>query len=243
MSDPPIPEVAAKRAALLALLLLVPVPSLSVAMAMIIAPGPVGQAVYGAGKIWILALPLVWRLLIDGDRPSLSPLRPGERLRGVAVGVGSGLVIAVVVFATHRLLGPRLIDPEMVRSAAVRNGIGEPSAYLGLALYLTLVNSLLEEYVWRWFVFRRCEVLVGSGPAVVASALLFTVHHVIGLRAQMDWGAALLASSGVLLGALIWSWCYRRFQSVWPGFLSHVVADAGIFWVGWSLIFGGGAGG
>ena len=53
-------EAAVKKPALLALLLLVPVPSFGSAMGLWIAPGAVGETVYFLCKLWILVLPVVW---------------------------------------------------------------------------------------------------------------------------------------------------------------------------------------
>jgi uncharacterized protein len=99
-------------------------------------------------------------------------------------------------------------------------------------------NAVLEEYVWRWFVFRKCEALVRiSWLAVLLSAALFTVHHVLALAAQFDWMITLAASAGVFLGGAVWSWCYLRYRSIWPGFVSHVIVDIAIFAIGWRLLF------
>ena len=72
-----------KRKALLALLLLVPAPSIGTWMGMIAAEGTVlGTTVFGASKIWVLVLPVVWLMLVDRKRPSLP--RPVARGMGAA---------------------------------------------------------------------------------------------------------------------------------------------------------------
>jgi membrane protease YdiL (CAAX protease family) len=50
---------------------------------------------------------------------------------------------------------------------------------------------------------------------------------------------ALLGSLGVFIGGAVWSWLYLRYRSVWPCYLSHALADAAIFIIGYRLIFGG----
>lgn len=227
-----------KRLAILALLLLVPAPSLGVALSMMIdgtQGTTLGKAAYFLSKVWILALPIVWTLWVDRQRLSLSPARKG----GFGVASGLGLVIAVSIAGGFWLFGDRIIDATVVRNAAIANGIGSLPIYLAFVAYLTFVNSLLEEFVWRWFVFRKCETLVGGGAAVICSALFFTIHHVFALKAQMDWTPTLLGSAGVFIGGAVWSWCYLRFRSVWPGYVSHLIVDAAVFVVGWYLIFEG----
>ncbi len=224
--------------ALLALVLLVPAPSIGAAAGMLIpatAGTPVGQAIYIAGKVWLVMLPAVWWLWIDRGKLSWSPLRNG----GLGVGVALGLLISAAIFAAYMLFGRDLIDSDQVREAAERSGIDVPWRFLVLAVYLCTLNAMLEEYVWRWFVFRKCEVLVKSGwLAVLLSAALFTGHHVLALAAQFDWLVTILASTGVFIGGAAWSWCYLRYRSIWPGFVSHVIVDIAIFIIGWQLIFG-----
>ena len=49
--------------------------------------------------------------------------------------------------------------------------------------------------------------------------------------------AALAAASALLLiGGLSWSWCYQKYRSIWPGYLSHLLVDASIFWIGWQIL-------
>ena len=57
-----------RRCALLALLLLVPAPSVGTLLAMRVVPGPAGEAVYGLCKGWLLAFPVAWTALIDRGR-------------------------------------------------------------------------------------------------------------------------------------------------------------------------------
>ncbi len=231
----------ARASALLALVLLVPAPSVGTALAMSVDATQgtwIGQGAYLLSKLWLVALPLAWLLWVDGGRVSWSPPRKGGLMAGIAL----GLVLSLGIYLAYAVLVPQLIDPAQVRARALQVGIGAPPRFILFAGYLILVNSLLEEYVWRWFVFRKCEALLPpghGGMAVLLSAMFFTVHHVIALRAQFDWLPAILASLGVFLGGAVWSWCYLKYRSVWPGYLSHLVVDVTLLWIGWQLIFGG----
>jgi hypothetical protein len=193
-----------------------------------------GRIIYAATKMWIVALPVVWRLWVERQPISLSPMRRG----GLGPGASLGVMIAFAIAGGYWFIGRHVIDPAILRDAAALNGINHPLTFLGWTIVLTLVNSLLEEFVWRWFVYRQCERLLPGWPAVIASAAFFTLHHVILLRALLRWMPALLASCGIFICGAAWSWLYRRYNSIWPGYLSHVLADAAVFAVGWRLLFG-----
>jgi len=220
----------------LALLLLVPAPSIGVVLAMVLdsTQGTAfGQAAWAFSKAWILVFPLTWMVLVERWRPARSPID----WRSLRTGLISGAAIMLAILWGYWFVGRDIVDVRQVRAMAEKNGFLEPWKYLVLAGYLSIVNSLLEEYVWRWFVQRQCAAIVGGPLSVLASALLFTIHHVIALKAQMGWSATLLGSLGVFIGGFMWGWCYWRYKSIWPGWMSHILADIGVFAVAWHILF------
>ncbi len=84
---------------------------------------------------------------------------------------------------------------------------------------------------------REFENLAGSLRAVFLSALAFTLHHVIALRVYLGWEGVVPAAAGVFTGGILWSACYVRYRSIWPGYISHAIVDIAVFGVGFHLIF------
>ncbi|GAB4201015.1 MAG: hypothetical protein Fur006_53100 [Coleofasciculaceae cyanobacterium] len=223
-----------RRNALLALLLLVPAPSIGIATELYIFPGTFGHLVAIVSKIWLLILPLVWWFRVDKGHLNVQYPKQRDLLPGIVL----GLLMLCIMFVAYWLLGSQWIDITYVRDRARQVGLDNPILYSVAGLYWMFINSFLEEFVWRWFVYRKCEILVSGAQAVVLSALLFTCHHTVGLAAYFDWRVTLLGSLGVFLAGAIWSWCYLTYRSLWPGYISHVLADIAIFIIGWQLIFG-----
>jgi membrane protease YdiL (CAAX protease family) len=224
--------------ALLALLLIAPAPSIGALIAFHLAPGTAfGAAAYAMGKIWLYAFPIVWLLLVERGRLCLSPMRSGEIVRGLAVGGVLGFLIAALVIGVFLLYVEPRLDASPLRQAMIDNGLDQPWRYIAACAWLATVNALLEEYVFRWFIFEKCMAILPALAAILTAAAIFTVHHVIVLRDFFDWPLAMLTSAGVFLGGAIWCWCYQRFASIWPGYLSHAIVDMAIFIVGWRIMF------
>ena len=81
-----------RMSAVLALLLLVPAPSLGVYIAMMAAQGqPLGWTAYALCKVWIIALPVLWLVFVDKGKLSLSPVRQG----GLRFGLGLGALLTL----------------------------------------------------------------------------------------------------------------------------------------------------
>ena len=218
---------------MLALLLLGPAPSVGVWMTLYGAPGnPVAKAFFGLCKLWLLVLPLVWHLRVDRQKVTI----PRPTGKGMPAGVVTGVLIFLLIGAGYFIFG-HWIDPHRVSTNAQAAGLNSPGFYLLLAVYWCTINSLLEEYVWRWFVFTRCEALMPRWPAVIASGLCFTLHHVIALSAYFDWRITTLASVGVFVGGATWSWIYLKYRNLYAAYVSHVFADVVIFTIGYKLIF------
>ncbi|HAA29270.1 MAG TPA: CPBP family intramembrane metalloprotease [Cyanobacteria bacterium UBA8553] len=220
--------------ALTALLLLVSAACLGRVMALY-APGSLGQIASLLCQIWLLVLPLAWFFWVDRGKLSISLPKRRELLAGTVLGV----LMFGIILGAYWLFGQHWIDVKDIRNKAQQVGINSPIIYLVGAMYWTFINSLFEEYIWRWFVYSKCEVLIPGKGAVLLCGLLFTLHHIINLVAYTDnWLVVVLASLGVFLAGAVWSWCYLMYRSIWPSYFSHILADLALAIVSWQLLFG-----
>lgn len=71
----------------------------------------------------------------------------------------------------------------------------------------------------------------------MASALGFTLHHIVALQVYFAWHVTAIASLGLFVGGAIWAWLYLRYSSIWPAYLSHAIVDVAVFAIGYKLIF------
>ena len=110
---------------------------------------------------------------------------------------------------------------------------------MGLAGFIVLTHSLLEEYYWRWFVFGRLRKFLSFGRAAAASGLAFMAHHVVILGVYLPghfWSGVVPFSLAIAVGGAVWAWLYQRADSVYPPWLSHAIVDGALFVIGWDLL-------
>jgi membrane protease YdiL (CAAX protease family) len=195
----------------------------------------VGRLLFAASKVWLVLLPALWVLRVEKCRMSLSPARQG----GWATAILSGLAILGAIVGLFAAFGDAVVDRAFFVGELRRIGLGVPWRYALGATYWILVNSVLEEYVWRWFCVRQCEQLWPRRAAILASALFFTLHHILAMSVYFRATAVALGATGVFIGGVILSAMYVRYRSVWPGYVTHAFADLAIFGLGAYLLFGG----
>ena len=224
-----------RRLALIALLLVGLAPTASIFISFGTDGGIISQVAYFISKLWLLVIPLIWYLKVDGGKLSFSKPEQG----GYAMSIGLGLAMSALIFGAWFVLGG-LIDGDLLKAAVEPVGLLDVRLYIGGVIYWTVVNSLLEEYVFRWFLVVKSEALVGTGtPAILLSAFIFVIHHTFALLFfGFPWWANLLASVSLFIGGAIFSWLYIRYRSVWMPYIAHAICDIAVFGVGALIIFG-----
>ena len=99
---------------LLALLLLIPAPSVGVIANGLLAQsntailGFIGLAIWALCKVWIFSFPVIWHIRIDGGERGYSLLPQGSGFRPWIEGFGLGLVLSVTLIITFLIAKPYL---------------------------------------------------------------------------------------------------------------------------------------
>ena len=195
------------------------------------------QVAYAVMKSLQFGLPVAWVALVARKVPRL-PFRPTH---GLTESLLFGCLALAVTVAGYNFvfepMGQFDSASEVIRAKLVGLGLGSFWRFAAFALFCSTVHAFLEEYYWRWFVYGRLAGLVRFRWAVVVSALSFAAHHVILLAHYFGWGSPLtwLLASAVAIGGAFWAWMYQRTGSLLGPWLSHVLADVGIFVVGYQI--------
>lgn len=196
--------------------------------------------VFGIGKTIQFGLP-VWIVLKVQKQP-LGIERP--RWAGIPVGTLFGLATLGLIMAVFHLVLKEQAEiasllNEQVNSKVEGFQLNSVGAYTALALFYCVIHSGMEEYYWRWFVFKRFLSHRSLGQAIVISSLGFMAHHVIvlGMFFGFESWLTYAFSIGVALGGAVWAWIYHRSGNLYSAWVSHAFVDAAIFWVGYDILF------
>jgi uncharacterized protein len=220
---------------ILALLLIVPVSSIAAICSTVIVPGAIGQGIAVCCGIWMLIFPVAWHLFIDRQKLRLKVTQDD----GWLVGIILGILMFGLIFGSYWFAGKYWLNIPDLRARVTQMGMNVPLMVLGFGTFQTLVNSLIEEYVWRWFVYRHCELLWSKRWAVWISAGFFTLHHIILMAAYCDdWRLVFVGSLAVFIAGVLWARCARKYNSLLPSYLSHLAADLALQIASWHILLG-----
>ena len=201
---------------------------------------PLGKMIFAATKGFTLVWPVVAMVAVERRpiTPGLSNL--SKHLRAIPLGLVSGAVIGglIVGLFDWTPLGDYVrVHHEAVREKLMNLGLQSPAIYVIFGACLALFHSLLEEYFWRWYVFGRLSQFISEPPAIFLAGLAFALHHYVALGAYFPvWLVALLGTS-VGVGGGFWCWLYRRQGTLVGAWVSHMLVDVAILYIGYKLIF------
>jgi membrane protease YdiL (CAAX protease family) len=193
--------------------------------------------VYSGAKVLQFAFPLVWVIAIQKRPPRLE--RP--RAAPIAWGFVLGLCMAVAGLAAYYGIfrgSAFLADtPGLITAKLKDMALTTPGRYFAFAAFLALPHALLEEYYWRWFTFGQLRRVIPVRWAIAISSLGFMAHHVVVIYQYLagSWGLTLFLSACVAAGGAAWAWLYHRQRSIYGPWVSHLVVDCVIMYIGYDL--------
>jgi membrane protease YdiL (CAAX protease family) len=154
------------------------------------------------------------------------------------MGTATGLIMSIIIILTWIAFEDSINLEEMIDTLNSK-GLSNVNLYAMGMIYWIFINSLLEEYVFRWFITTKASVLFGNDSyAIFFSALMFTLHHSLALHFfGFIWWQTIIASFGLLSAAAIWSWLYLQYRSIWVCWLSHAICDVVVFSIGYQILF------
>ncbi|MAS01210.1 MAG: hypothetical protein CMA42_03465 [Euryarchaeota archaeon] len=220
---------------LLPILLVGFIPSISVIFGIKIIENELhSQIFFVICKLWIFIIPTVWFFYVEKNIFS----RELPSRKGLEMGTATGLIMSIIIILTWIVFEDSINLEEMIDTLNSK-GLSNVNLYLMGMIYWIFINSLLEEYVFRWFITTKASVLFGNDSyAIFFSALMFTLHHSLALHFfGFIWWQTIIASFGLLSAAAIWSWLYLQYRSIWVCWLSHAICDVVVFSIGYQILF------
>ena len=158
------------------------------------------------------------------------------RKKGLFKALLLGISVYAVIFLGFLLLRDRIDFSRVTSSLSEGMGITADN-FLYVALYISLMNSFLEEFFFRGFGFITLKRYAGRGAAYLFSSSVFAVYHVGMLVGMFNIGALALLLFGLIAGGCLFAFLNERSGSLYPSWFVHMFANFAINTVGF-ILFG-----
>lgn len=165
----------------------------------------------------------------DGYR-ALFRIQRRALLRVLALGFGVFALILGAYFALRSVF-----DFSAVAALLGKNAGVTAENFLWVSLYISFVNSLLEEFFFRGFAFLVLRRYAGERFACVFSALSFALYHTAMMLGWFPPLLFLLALAGLTAGGVLFNLLDARAGTIFPSWVVHIFANLAINTVGFIL--------
>ncbi len=157
------------------------------------------------------------------------------RKKGVLAALGLGVGVYAVILGGYFLLR-NVFDFSQVAGSLTENAGVTKENFLFVSLYISFVNSLLEEFFFRGFVFRNLRTDTGAVFAYGSSALLFAAYHIAMMIGWFGFGLNALTLLGLALGGILFNLLNEKLGCLYPSWLTHMFANFAINTIGFMLL-------
>lgn len=151
-------------------------------------------------------------------------------------GIGVALILGSTVFGI--ILGGYFIFKDIFNFSSIANSLTsstgvDKSNFLYVSIYISLVNSMMEEFFFRGFVFKNIS---NKKFAYVFSSMIFALYHVAMMIGWFDIWAFLLVMAGLFIGGILFNLLNEKFKTVYVSWVVHMFANFAINIIGFILL-------
>ena len=162
-------------------------------------------------------------------------LKPSNR-KSLVAALLLGILVYLGIMGTYFFLA-QYIDLEAIK-VALQEDLGvNKGNFIWVAIYISFINSLVEEFFFRGYIFVGLLKRTGRLGAYSISAFLFAIYHVSIIGTWFNPMVFILAMGGLLAGGVVFNYLNERNRTIINSWLVHMVANLGINTVG-LIMFG-----
>ena len=152
----------------------------------------------------------------------------------IIIAILSGAGIFTFILGAYFILGNLFDFSNIVSSLSENVGVNNNN-FIFVAIYISFVNSLLEEFFFRGFAFLKLKEVSNRKFAYIFSSLAFALYHVAMMIGWFDISLFLLTIVGLFIGGIIFNYFNEKYKNIYVTWLIHMFANFAINYIGFML--------
>ena len=118
------------------------------------------------------------------------------------------------------------------------NNMGiDKNNFIFVTLYISFINSFLEEFFYRGYAFITLKKHINKKTAYIFSSSIFTIYHIGMLTDFFKFPEIILMIIGLFIGGCIFNYLNEKTNNIYPSWIVHMFTNFGINTIGF-ILFG-----
>ena len=185
--------------------------------------------------VLFLIVPLIYFLINKDETKELKKLFL-PRKKELIISLILGLFVYLVIIGGYYILKDIIDFSGITENLTKDVGVNKDN-FIFIAIYISFMNSLLEEFFFRGYAFINLKKQIPRKIAYTISAGLFALYHV-GMTLEMfNIGLFILSLIGLYIGGVIFNILNEKFENIYCSWLVHMFANFAINTIG-LILFG-----
>ena len=154
--------------------------------------------------------------------------------RGLLLAFLLGIGVYIVILFAYLIFRNVFDFSALTSSLTSTTGVNK-SNFVFVAVYISFVNSLLEEFFFRGFSFLTLKQVAGRGLAYTVSSAMFALYHIAMMIGWFGLPVILLSLLGLFIGGMIFNYFNEKYNNIYLSWLIHMFANFAINTIGFIL--------
>ena len=182
-----------------------------------------------------LIVPFVYFFIYKDEKDDMRKLFIPKK-KDLTISLVLGFIVFSIIMLAYFLLHD-YIDFASIQSSLTSGMSITKDNFIIVAIYISFVNSLLEEFFFRGYAFILLKNKMNRVFAYLFSAGLFAFYHAGMTSGWFNIGLYVLMMLGLFIGGCIFNYLNERCENIYPSWLVHMFANFAINTIG-CILFG-----
>ncbi len=147
-----------------------------------------------------------------------------------------GIIVYAVIMGAYLLLKDVFDFSSITKSLTSDIGVNKNN-FVFVALYISFINSLLEEYFFRGFAFLTLKRISNRRFAYLFSSLSFSLYHIAMMTGWFSIWIFAIVLIGLFIGGMLFNYLNEKTNTIYPSWFVHMFANFAINTIGF-ILFG-----
>lgn len=158
------------------------------------------------------------------------------RKEGLIKSILLGVLVYIIIISAY-FLTKNIIDYSNVTTSLTK-GMGITARnFIYVSLYISLMNSFLEEFFFRGYGFITLKNYSTRKLAYIFSSSIFAIYHIGMLIGMFNFATLLLLLIGLIIGGCIFNYLNEKNNNIYSSWFVHMFTNFAINTVGF-ILFG-----